>query len=124
MEWSPPDWLLNSTAALVVLSLVGLLIRMVGPWRQQITQTEEKLRQELRDERMHCERELRLVRHRERGGRQIIYSLLHLFNMPSGEKREGALEVIHATLSEMERVEAMEAGLGAAMGGWDTGEDE
>jgi uncharacterized membrane-anchored protein YhcB (DUF1043 family) len=85
MEWHPPDWLLNTTALVMVLSLMMLVLRLVGPWRKQITETEEKLRQELRDERAHCEKELRLVRHRERGGRQIIYSLLHLFDMPSGE---------------------------------------
>lgn len=107
-DWTAPAWLMNSAAAIGILSLVALVIRMIGPWRKQITETEERMRTELRAERARCEKELRIVRHRERGSRQIIYSLLHLVNMPPGERREGALESVRATLTELERVEAIE----------------
>jgi hypothetical protein len=108
VPYTPPAWLITSGIATAVLTMVGVVIRMIGPWRKQISETEEKLRKELLDERRRCEAELRLVRHRERGSRQIIYSLLHVAGLPSGAKRDGALESIRATLVELERVEAEE----------------
>lgn len=110
-EWTAPGWLMNSAAGVGILSVIALVIRMIGPWRKQITDTEERMREELRTERERCETELRIVRHRERGSRQMIYSLLHVAGMPEGERRQGALESVHATLTELERVEAIEAGL-------------
>lgn len=111
MDWTPPDWLLNSTIILALLTFLGLIVRMIGPWRKQISEAEDRLRKDLIAERARCEAELSIVRHRERGSRHIIYSMLHIFDLPHGERREGALANVHATLHAMERREAEEAGL-------------
>lgn len=41
-------WLAGAVAA--AIGLLGLLIRQIGPWRKQITDVEERLRTELRQE--------------------------------------------------------------------------
>jgi hypothetical protein len=42
-----PDWLANSAAVVAGLSLFGLLIRQIGPWRKQVTDEETQFRQQL-----------------------------------------------------------------------------
>lgn len=108
MDWIPP-WLANSVVVAGALSLFALVIRQIGPWRKQISDMEARLRLELMENHRLCEAELRLVRHRERGSRMMIYSLLHLFDMPL-EQRAIALDTIRADLKAMEQAEATETG--------------
>lgn len=121
--YSPSD---IGDAALVIgaLSLFGLLIRQIGPWRRQIDEMEERLRTELRAERTRCEAELRVVKHRERASRQMIYSLLHLFDLPAARRKE-MLVNIRADLAIIEQAEALESGLVSTAGiGEPEGSDE
>jgi hypothetical protein len=110
-----PQW---GTFAAVLAMLAGMVtvwikgiperLRVRNEARMQIGEAEERLRTELMNDRARCETELRIMKHRERGSRQLIYSLLHLFDMPPGEAREGAVANVRATLSELERAEADE----------------
>lgn len=55
-----PDWLANSAAVVAAISLLGLLIKNIGPWRSQITAAEERLRVELTAQ-VHEERDARIA---------------------------------------------------------------
>lgn len=104
---------INWTAAgfwFAVLAFCGVVIRQIGPWRKQISELEERLRGELLRERQRCEAELRVVRHRTRNQRQIIYSLLHLFDIPAARRKE-MLASIRADLAALEQAEATESGI-------------
>lgn len=109
-EWHFPAWLTGSAVVVAGISLFALVIRQIGPWRKQISEMEERLRTELLVRHKECENELRLVRHRVKGSRQLIYSLLHLFDMPP-ESRTRALDNIRAELAAMELAEATETGI-------------
>ncbi len=114
-EWHVPAWLANSAVVVAAISLFAMVIRQIGPWRKQISDLEERLRAELVANHAKCEAELRLVRHRERGSRMMIYSLLHLFDMPA-EQRNAALDSIRGQLKTMEQAEATETGFVMTMG--------
>jgi hypothetical protein len=103
----------NWTAAGIlatVLTLCGVIIRQIGPWRKQISELEERLRGELLRERLRCEAELRIVRHRTKNQRQIIYSLLHLFDIPASRRKE-MLANIRTDLAALEEAEATESAI-------------
>ncbi len=104
---------INWTAAWLwgaVLAFFGVVLRQIGPWRKQISDLEERLRKELLRERMRCEAELRVVRHRTKNQRQIIYSLLHLFDLPASRRKE-LLAKIRAELASIEEAEAAESAI-------------
>lgn len=98
----------NGAFIIIGLTLGGIVLRMIGPWRKQISEAEMRLRREAEKRARQCEGELSVVRHRERGSRQMIYSLLHLFDLEPAS-REGALQNIRSTLEDMERRETFEA---------------
>lgn len=102
--------LLNSALIVAAIGLLGLIVRLVGPWRKQISDLEERLRRELAANNARCEAELRIVRHRDRGSRQMIYALLHIFDMPE-EARAKALAGIRSELAAMEQAEATETAI-------------
>jgi hypothetical protein len=60
MPFTIPPFIYNSAVVVGALSLLGLLIRQVGPWRSQITQAEERLRVELTAQ-VHEERDARMA---------------------------------------------------------------
>lgn len=99
------QWGYAGGAMLTGLSLFGLLMKQIGPWSAQRAQMETRLLKETERRHARCEAHLVIVKHRERNGRQIIYSLLHAFDMEAGEKRDGAIEVVRKNLAEMERIE-------------------
>lgn len=107
----PDSFNWTATGFLVaVLAFLGVLIRQIGPWRRQISELEERLRAELLRERQRCEAELRVVRHRTRNQRQIIYSLLHLFDVPATRRKE-MLSSIRSDLAAIEQAEATESSI-------------
>lgn len=78
----------------------------------------EKIEAAASSERERCEAELRIVKHRLTGGRQIIYSLLHLFDLPAA-RRKAMLERVRQDIAAIEQAEAAEVGamLGARSDG-------
>lgn len=62
------------------------------------------------DERARCEAELRVQGHRINNQRLMIFSLLHLFEVPAA-RRKPMLDAIRAELAAMETAEAHEKGL-------------
>lgn len=58
-------------------------------------------------ERDRCDAELQVHRHRINNQRTIIYSLLHLFDVPATRRKE-MLEGIRQNLAAMEQAEAVE----------------
>ena len=78
----------------------------------------EKLESALDEERRRCDDELRLLRHRIGGWKQLFYSLLHLFDMPERQRKE-TLEAVRKEMAALERAEAAETGamLGARQRG-------
>lgn len=120
-HWTPPDWLMNGGVVVAGLSLIALVIRMIGPWRKQLDELEEKMRAELRVERDRCDAELRLVKHRERRSRQMIYSLLHLFDLPAARRRETLIN-IRSELAVIEQAEAAESAIVSTGGKREIGE--
>jgi hypothetical protein len=73
----------------------------------------EKLEGSLEREQERCEAMLGIHRHRINNQRTIIYSLLHLFDMPAA-RRKAALVIVRADLASMEQAEAVEKGIVAA----------
>lgn len=69
----------------------------------------EKLEADLDLERARCDAELRVLRHRMNNQRTMIYSLLHLFDVPAG-KRKDMLAGIRTELAALEQAEATEKG--------------
>lgn len=53
-----PAWLTGGAIVAAVLALAGVVLRQIGPWRKQITDTEERLRTELMAE-LQSERDAR-----------------------------------------------------------------
>lgn len=82
----------------VALELVGKLTGRV-----------EKLERDLVDERARCEIELRLLRHDKNRLHQLIYSLLHLFDVPA-RQRKVLLDSVRGELAAMEAASAAEKG--------------
>ena len=110
-----PPAVTNSAIILAALSLIALIVRMIGPWRKQLDDLEERLRKELREERDRCDAELRLLRHRDKNRRQIIYQLLHLFDLPAARRKQ-MLASIRAELGAIEQAEALESGIVSTAG--------
>lgn len=110
-----PPAVANSAIVLAGLSLFALVVRMIGPWRKQLDDLEERLRKELREERDRCNAEMRILRHRDRHRRQIIYSLLHLFDLPAA-RRKPLLASIRSELASIEQAEATESGIVSTAG--------
>lgn len=110
-----PPALQTSAIVIAALSLFALVIRMVGPWRKQIDDLEARMRKELLTERDRCDAELRMLRHRDRNRRQMIYNLLHLFDLPAARRRP-ILDSIRAELAAIEQAEAAEAAIVATAG--------
>lgn len=110
-----PPVVTSSVIALAALSLIALIVRMIGPWRKQLDELEDKMRKELREERDRCDRELRVVKHRERRSRQLIYSLLHLFDLPATRRKE-MLSNIREELGSLEQAEALESSIVSTAG--------
>jgi hypothetical protein len=106
-HWTPPDWLMNTGVIVGALSLIALVIRMIGPWRKQLDELEGRMRFELRTERDRCDAELRLLRHRSNRSRQMIYDLLHLFDIPAA-RRKAMLSSIREEIASVEKAEAEE----------------
>jgi hypothetical protein len=79
------------------------------------------MRGELRAERDRCDAELRLVKHRERRSRQMIYSLLHLFDLPATRRKE-TLASIRNELAAIETAEAAESAIVSTAGSKETEE--
>jgi hypothetical protein len=50
MNWMNPEAVTNSALILISLSLLGMLIRSIGPWRKQVTEEETEFRATLRAE--------------------------------------------------------------------------
>lgn len=50
MDWAIPEGITSSAIILAALSLFGLLIRNIGPWRKQVTEEETEFRATLRAE--------------------------------------------------------------------------
>jgi hypothetical protein len=73
----------------------------------------EKLEGSLEREQERCEAMLGVHRHRINNQRTLIYSLLHLFDMPAA-RRKAALVIVRAELASMEQAEAVEKGIVAA----------
>lgn len=110
-----PPALQTSGIVIAALTLFGLVIRMVGPWRRQIDDLETKLRAELRADRAKCERDLGVVKHRERRTRQLLYSTLRLFDQPAA-RRKPMLDRIYEELATIEQAEALESGIVSTAG--------
>lgn len=66
-----------------------------------------KLEGDLERERAACAADLAVHRHRINNQRQMIYSLLHLFEMPATRRRD-ALTAIRSEIAGMENAEATE----------------
>lgn len=60
-------------------------------------------------ERQRCDDELRVLRHRINGWKQLFYSLLHLFDMPA-KQRSTALDAVRQEMATLEHTEAAETG--------------
>lgn len=61
------------------------------------------------EERTRCDDELRILRHRIGGWKQLFYSLLHLFDMPARQRKD-TLETVRKQMATMEQAEAAETG--------------
>lgn len=73
----------------------------------------DKLEGDLEREQQRCEVMLGVHRHRINNQRTLIYSLLHLFDMPAARRKE-ALVTVRAELASMEQAEALEKGIVAS----------
>lgn len=77
---------------------------------EKLEQRVVKLEGDLEDERTRCEAMLSAGRHSRNNQRQIIYSLLHLFDLPATKRRD-ALAAVRKQISDMEATEAHEAAI-------------
>jgi hypothetical protein len=107
MDVDLPPAGVTSVIVIAALSVIALIIRMIGPWRKQLDDLEGRMRAELRLERKRCDVELRLLRHRSARSRQMIYDLLHLFDIPAA-RRKAMLASIREEIATIERAEAEE----------------
>lgn len=72
-----------------------------------------KLELDLEKERVRCDNKLRVLYHRSRNQRSLIYSFLHLFDLPA-EHRERLLGRVREQLATIEQAEALEVGAALA----------
>jgi hypothetical protein len=93
----------------VAMGLVAVLETRVGTLEGKLEDADEGMKQE----RARCDAELGVHRHRINNQRTIIYSLLHLFDVPAGRRKE-MLANVRAELAAMEQAEAAEKGIIAA----------
>lgn len=80
---------------------------------QRLGRRVEQLERDLQADRARCDAELRVLRHRTQNQRQLIYQLLHLFDVPA-VRRKGMLASIRTDLAAIEAAEATESGLVSA----------
>lgn len=81
-------------------------------FEQRAEQAEDriaKLEDQQAIERQRCDDELRIVRHRIQGWKQLFYSLLHLFDMPQRQRKD-TLEAVRKQMAALEQAEAAETG--------------
>lgn len=125
-----PTWLTISTliiGAIGTAGIGGMLKTWLDHLRGKRKQTDEvalslvqtlesrvgKLEGDLEKERARCDAELGVHRHRLVNQRTIIYSLLHLFDMPA-TRRKDALTNLRKEIAAMEQAEATEKAIIAA----------
>jgi len=89
----------------VAMGLVERLETRVGLLEGKLDSADEAIK----EERARCDAELGVHRHRIRNQRQIIYSLLHLFDVPAA-RRKDMIAGVRADLAAMEQAEAAEIG--------------
>ena len=126
IAWLAENWLtvLATLGALVgTAGLGGILKTWLDHKRGKRAQTDsvalalveklegriDKLESSLAGERQRCDDELRILRHRIGGWKQLFYSLLHLFDMPAGQRRK-TLEAVRKEMAALEQAEAAETG--------------
>lgn len=90
----------------VALELVRLLKDRVDDLETAIEGERERCDQKLAMQ----EKLIVLLRHRVRGSRQMVYSMLHLFDIPAARRKE-MLVGIRSELAAMEQAEAIETGI-------------
>lgn len=93
----------------VAMELVGKLETRVESLEGKLGEADEAMKQE----RARCDAELGVHRHRINNQRTLIYSLLHLFDVPA-TRRKAMLANVRAELAAMEQAEAAEKGIIAA----------
>lgn len=76
---------------------------------QRLGERVDKLEKQQVIERERCDVELRNLRHRISGWKQLFYSLMHLLDLPEGRRRE-ALGTIRDQMATLEQTEALETG--------------
>ncbi len=76
---------------------------------ETLTARVDKLEKQQAIERDRCDDELRVVRHRIQGWKQLFYSLLHLFDMPA-KQRADALNGVRSEMAALEAAEKAETG--------------
>ncbi|GEM_PF-6071955 len=88
---------------------------------KQLTERVDKLERSLAEERARCEAELRMMRHRIGGWKQLFYSLLHLFDLPARQRKD-TLDSVRREMAALETAEKAETGamLGARIKGDDS----
>lgn len=119
MEFALPSWLANGAVVVGALSLLGLLIRQIGPWRKQLTETEAHLRTELTErhdamlgrvlamerkldrQQMRHNAERALDRHRLNNIQQCFDALLLLVEMNPDKSREVVAKIKEMRASQI-----------------------
>jgi hypothetical protein len=115
MSVTIPPVIATAVPVVAIIGFIGLVLRLIGPWRKQIDDLEERMRKELRADKRRCEAELKAVKHRERATRQLIYSTLRLFDLTAAQ-RKPLLERIYDQLAAIEQAEAAESAIIATAG--------
>lgn len=69
----------------------------------------DSLEESQESERQRCDAELRILRHRIGGWKQLFYSLLHLFDLPAAQRRN-TLEAVRQEMAALEQAERTETG--------------
>lgn len=102
-----PSSVTGAAILLGALSLFGLLIRQIGPWRHDLIGRIQKLEGKLDAERARCDAELGVHRHEIAGLWQLNYSLLHLFDVPATRRKE-LLAGIRTDIAALKEATALE----------------
>lgn len=69
----------------------------------------DKLEDTIASERQRCDDELRIVRHRIQGWKQLFYSVLHVIDMPARQRKD-RLEGVRMEMAALEEAEKAETG--------------
>lgn len=104
----------------VALSLVETLTNRVKVLEDKAESDQQSCEERLKEQKAESDRKLAIqdgqlmvMRHRIRNGRQIIYSMLNIMELPTA-RRISALERIRGQLTSMEQAEATEVAVMAA----------